>query len=148
MSTPLQDIYDKFWSKVEKEETISLLREDDMVEELLLFYRAAASNFINAKKDLETITESDEVVNAGTIDEYTVIRRSLVDDLTETEKEILSYLMIVSFLERKVVNNDFYEVMGLTTKDFKHLSKANQLSNVNKVIKDYQERARVRMSDL
>jgi len=146
MSTPLQDIYDRFWSKVEEESTISSLREDDMVEELFLIYKSAASAFTIVRKDLETITETTQTVNSGTIDEYTYKVRTLEDDLTELEKEILSYLMIVTFLQRKVVNENFYEALELTTKDFKQLSKANQMDKVNNIIKDYETRAEKKIS--
>lgn len=135
MSTPLQNIYDSFFARLEKDEAIISLDEGELREELFALFKTARAKFKTIRKDLYSIVEESVTENAGQVDEYTITTRTIEDDLTEEEVEILSYLMIVSLKERKLANSDFYNYLGLTTKDFKQLSKANQLSAIDKVVK-------------
>lgn len=141
MSTPLQDIYDSMFARLEKDDEILSLREDELSEELFALFKSARAKFKTIRKNLNEILVTDIIVNPGTPEEYNLKERDIVDDLTNEEIEILSYLMIVSLKERKLVNSDFYDYLGLTTKDFKQLSKANQLSAINKVVENAEKRA-------
>lgn len=146
MSTPLWNVYDSFLARLEKDESITSLGEEDINEELFELFKNARTEFKTIRADLYSITETEEVRNPGDVDEYTVIIRELDNDITAEEVNILSFLMIVSLKERKLTNSEFYNYLGLTTKDFKQLSKASQLGAINKVVTSAQSRAK-RMID-
>jgi len=111
---------------------------------LFKIFKSARGKFYNITKDLYAITETSAIINPGP-DEYELTTRELDDDLTEEEIEIISYLMIVVFYERKLANDELYSVLELTTSDFKQLSKANQLSQIRKTVKEYEEKAKNRV---
>lgn len=141
MSTPLKEIYNGFWGRVENEDQIITLREDEMVEELFVLFKSAREKFYNVRKNLYSITESGEVVTEDG-ETFTVNRRTLESELSPREIEILSYLMIVVFYERKMANDDFYSVLELTTSDFKQLSKSNQLAQIRKTVEYADKKAK------
>jgi hypothetical protein len=145
MSTPLKTIYDSCLGKLEKEDAIVNLTEDLYLEEMFVLFKSARSEFVTVKKDLETITEVEEVKNPGAGDEYTNIVRTLDADLGENEIDILAFLMVVAILERKSTNSEFYEALGLTTKDFKQFSQANQLNAIDKKVESHKKRAKIKM---
>lgn len=140
MSTLLSDVYDEFWSKIERESVISGLRADEKSEELFQIYKTAAVHFTYARFDLYDINETIETVNAGDIDEFDMVVREFNNIvLTHEELSIMGYLMALVWLERKVMEEDFYGVMGLTTSDFKQLSKSSHLNGIIKTIEAYRK---------
>lgn len=113
MATPFEDIYDFFLSKV-TDFSFANFTDDELKDELEQYLRSASVKFFSAgdirlQKDF-------------TFKEFT-------NDLTDLEKEILASLMIVEYLNPKIIATENMKQF-LASKEYKIYSQANHLSKM------------------
>jgi esterase/lipase len=121
MATPLTDIYDFFLSKVTDYNFLQLNASGDLESVLFKYLRSAVTNFNNCTKDL-------------TIDE---VNQEFIEDLDTMEKEILATLMVVQYLNQKIVNVKNMEQV-LSDKEYKMYSQSNHLREMLSLKKELQ----------
>jgi hypothetical protein len=113
MATPFEDVYSFFLSKV-TDFSFANFTDDELEDELDQFLRSASSKFFSAgdvrlQKDL-------------TVKEF-------ANDLTDLEKEILASLMVVEYLNPKIIATENMKQF-LASKEYKIYSQANHLSKM------------------
>jgi hypothetical protein len=113
MATPFEDVYDFFLSKV-TDFSFANFTDDELEDELAQYLRSASVKFFSAgdvrlQKDF-------------TFKEFT-------NDLTDLEKEILASLMIVEYLNPKIIATENMKQF-LASKEYKIYSQANHLSKM------------------
>jgi hypothetical protein len=113
MSTPLTEVYDFFLSKVTDYSFIKLNEDGDLDDILYNHLRSAIVRFTNCNKVL-------------TVDEIT---KSFNVDLTLTEKEILSTIMVSSYVSGKILTVKNMEQM-LSEREYRNYSQANHLKEM------------------
>lgn len=116
MSTPFSDIYDLCMTSIRDYKINELFSQTDLTnfENLMLSYlKKAIPKFIHCKKDLENIMDM-------TLNQFT-------DTLTLTEQTILSDLMVIEWLNSKILNVTQMD-LHLNDTDFKHYSEAQNLT--------------------
>jgi len=109
--TEFDKVYRLFLSKV-KDFTFVLYTDEELKDSLNDYLILAVGEFSSCKKDLEDVTET--AFNA---------------DLTNTELDILSDYMIVSYLKPKIINVNLLE-RELTDREFRAYSQANHIKEM------------------
>ena len=109
--TEFDKVYRLFLSKV-KDFTFVLYTDEELKESLNDYLILAVGEFSSCKKDLEDVTGN--AFNA---------------DLTNTELDILSDYMVVSYLKPKIINVNLLE-RELTDREFRAYSQANHIKEM------------------
>jgi hypothetical protein len=113
MATPFEDIYEFFLSKV-TDFSFANFTDTELEEELEMYLRSATPKFFSAGetrlKRNSTFKEFDQ-------------------NLTDLEKEILASLMIVEYLNPKIISTENMRQF-LASKEYKIYSQANHLSKM------------------
>lgn len=104
MSTPFQNIYPLFMQNIQDRELVDNLTEDELEETLQMYLlQAAMTEFPYCIKDLNKID---------------LKMRCFLEDLDYEEMIILSYGMIIKYLEPKINCSEFFR-LELQDRDFK-----------------------------
>lgn len=113
MATPLTEVYDFFLSKVTDYSFIQLNSTGDLDDILYNHLRSAIVRFTNCTQDL-TVDE--------TVGQFNV-------DLSLHEKEILSQIMVLSYVSGKILTVKNMEQM-LSEREYRNYSQANHLKEM------------------
>jgi hypothetical protein len=127
--TNLSEIYDIFLSKISDYNLVNLLPEE-VEEELLGYFKSARTKFYKCKKDKDG---NDRLKLSDDDTEVT-------GDLTYYEMEILVKLMLVEYMTPILLSSEVLK-QGLSDKDFKIYSQANQLRELNLLYRLLQKEA-------
>lgn len=121
--TKLSDIYDIFLSRISNYNLLNLSLEE-IEEDLLLYFKSARAKFYKCKTDT-TLTEDEKAV---------------VGELSPFEIEIFVKLMLIEYMTPIVLSDEVLR-QGLSDKDFKIYSQANQLRELNLLYRLLQKEA-------
>jgi hypothetical protein len=113
MATPFEDIYVFFLSKV-TDFSFANFTDLELEDELEMYLRSASAKFFSAG---ETRLIKDFAL------------REFRNDLTDLEKEILASLMIVEYLNPKIIATENMKQF-LASREYKIYSQANHLSKM------------------
>jgi hypothetical protein len=113
MATPFEDIYGFFLSKV-TDFSFANFTDSELEEEFEQYLRSASVKFFSAG---DTRLQKD-----FTFKEFT-------NDLTDLEKEILASLMVVEYLNPKIIATENMKQF-LASREYKIYSQANHLSKM------------------
>lgn len=122
MGTPLDDIFDIFYSLI-KDTDLAKLSDDDLYKLTKVYYGMASTRFKECKKNLELI--EDEEGN-----------HYVTDVLTIEEQNILSQGMVYYWIQSKANYNRLMKNQ-INTKDYNQLSNANVLLRLNELLEYY-----------
>lgn len=127
MTTPYSEIYDSFLSKIKDYPLLDIMDTDkDFAKKMLNRYMiSATAHFTYSNKDLSKRDDDKGCFKAI---------------LTDLEIEILSLLMIYTYLNQHVVNTEKI-TERLSSKDFRTYSPANLLREVREIQKFNYDRA-------
>ena len=122
MGTPLDDIFDIFYSLI-KDTDLAKLSDDDLYKLTKVYYGMASTRFKECKKNLELV--EDEEGN-----------HYVTDVLTIEEQNILSQGMVYYWIQSKANYNKLMKNQ-INTKDYNQLSNANVLLRLNELLEYY-----------
>jgi hypothetical protein len=112
MATPFEEAYVFFLSKVTDYSFIKIT-ENELEEEFEKYLRSATVKFFSASDRLDK----------------DLINKEFKNDLTDLELEILALLMVVEYLNPKIIATQNMEQF-LASKEYKIYSQANHLSKM------------------
>ena len=112
MATPFEEVYQFFLSKVTDYSFVNFT-ENELEEEFEKYLRSASTKFFSAGTRLEKNLKFKEFER----------------DLTDLELEILSLLMVLEYLNPKIIATENMKQF-LATKEYKVYSQANHLSKM------------------
>jgi hypothetical protein len=112
MATPFEEVYYFFLSKVTDYSFINVT-EGELEEELEKYLRSACTKFFSA----------------GTRLEKDMTFKTFERDITDLEIEVLSLLMVLEYLNPKIIATENMKQF-LATKEYKIYSQANHLSKM------------------
>ena len=124
MGTPLDEIFDRFYSLI-KDTDLAKLDEEDLYKLTKVYYEMASTRFKECKNNLELI--QDEEGNYYTTDKLTV-----------EEQNIIAQGMILYWIESKTNYNKLMKNQ-INTKDYNQLSNANVLLRLNELLDYYRK---------
>ncbi len=124
MGTPLDEIFDRFYSLI-KDTDLAKLDEEDLYKLTKVYYEMAATRFKECKNNLELV--QDEEGNYYTIDKLTI-----------EEQNIIAQGMILYWIESKTNYNKLMKNQ-INTKDYNQLSNANVLLRLNELLDYYRK---------
>lgn len=124
MGTPLDEIFDRFYSLI-KDTDLAKLNEEDLYKLTKVYYEMAATRFKECKNNLELV--QDEVGNYYTVDKLTI-----------EEQNIIAQGMILYWIESKTNYNKLMKNQ-INTKDYNQLSNANVLLRLNELLDYYRK---------
>lgn len=128
MATPFEEVYNFFLSKVTDYSFINFT-ESELEDEFEKYLRSACAKFFTAGTRLEKDLQFKEFNR----------------DLTDLEMEIISLLMVIEYLNPKIVATENMKQF-LTTKEYKVYSQANHLSKMLELKNQYKSEASHLMS--
>lgn len=124
MGTPLDEIFDRFYSLI-KDTDLAKLNDEDLYKLTKVYYEMAATRFKECKNNLELV--QDEEGNYYTIDKLTI-----------EEQNIIAQGMILYWIESKTNYNKLMKNQ-INTKDYNQLSNANVLLRLNELLDYYRK---------
>lgn len=124
MGTPLDEIFDRFYSLI-KDTDLAKLDEEDLYKLTKVYYEMASTRFKECKNNLELV--QDEEGNYYTTDKLTV-----------EEQNIIAQGMILYWIESKTNYNKLMKNQ-INTKDYNQLSNANVLLRLNELLDYYRK---------
>ena len=124
MGTPLDEIFDRFYSLI-KDTDLAKLNDEDLYKLTKVYYEMAATRFKECKNNLELVQDKEG-------NYYTV------DKLTIEEQNIIAQGMILYWIESKVNYNKLMKNQ-INTKDYNQLSNANVLLRLNELLDYYRK---------
>ena len=124
MGTPLDEIFDRFYSLI-KDTDLAKLDDEDLYKLTKVYYEMASTRFKECKNNLELV--QDEEGNYYTIDKLTV-----------EEQNIIAQGMILYWIESKTNYNKLMKNQ-INTKDYNQLSNANVLLRLNELLDYYRK---------
>lgn len=124
MGTPLDEIFDAFYSLI-KDTDFYKMDDEDLYKLTKVYYEMTATRFKECKSNLELI--QDEEGNYYT-----------TDKLTLEERNILAQGMVLYWVESKANYNKLMKNQ-INTKDFNQLSNANVLLRLNELLDYYRK---------
>ena len=124
MGTPLDEIFDRFYSLI-KDTDLTKLDEEDLYKLTKVYYEMASTRFKECKNNLELV--QDEEGNYYTTDKLTV-----------EEQNIIAQGMILYWIESKTNYNKLMKNQ-INTKDYNQLSNANVLLRLNELLDYYRK---------
>lgn len=122
MGTPLDEIFDTFYSLI-RDTDLAKLSDDDLYKLTKVYYEMASTRFKECKKNLELV--EDEEGN-----------HYVTDVLTIEEKNIISQGMVYYWIQSKANYNRLMKNQ-INTKDYNQLSNANVLLRLNELLEYY-----------
>ena len=129
MGTPLDEIFDTFYSLI-KDTEFYKMDDEDLYKLTKVYYEIASTRFKECKSNLELV--QDENGNYYTIDK-----------LTLEERNIIAQGMVLYWIETKANYNKLMKNQ-INTKDFNQLSNANVLLRLHELL-DYYRRNFLRL---
>lgn len=124
MGTPLDEIFDSFYSLI-KDTDFYKMEEEDLYKLTKVYYEMSATRFKECKANLELIQDENGAY-------YTT------DKLTLEEKNIIAQGMIFFWIETKVNYNRLMKNQ-INTKDWNNLSNANVLLRLTDLLDIYRK---------
>ena len=124
MGTPLDEIFDRFYSLI-KDTDLAKLDDEDLYKLTKVYYEMSATRFNECKSNLELV--QDEEGNYYTTDKLTV-----------EEQNIIAQGMIIYWIESKTNYNKIMKDQ-INTKDYNQLSNANVLLRLNELLDYYRK---------
>lgn len=124
MGTPLDEIFDAFYSLI-KDTDFYKMDDEDLYKLTKVYFEMSATRFKECKSNLELVQDEDG-------NYYTT------DKLTLEERNIISQGMVYYWIESKVNYNKLMKNQ-INTKDYNQLSNANVLLRLNELL-DYYRR--------
>lgn len=124
MGTPLDEIFDRFYSLI-KDTDLAKLDDEDLYKLTKVYYEMASTRFKECKNNLELV--QDEEGNYYTTDKLTV-----------EEQNIIAQGMILYWIESKTNYNKLMKNQ-INTKDYNQLSNANVLLRLNELLDYYRK---------
>lgn len=124
MGTPLDEIFDRFYSLI-KDTDLAKLNDEDLYKLTKVYYEMASTRFKECKNNLELV--QDEVGNYYTVDKLTI-----------EEQNIIAQGMILYWIESKTNYNKLMKNQ-INTKDYNQLSNANVLLRLNELLDYYRK---------
>lgn len=112
MATPFEEVYHFFLSKVSDYSFVNLT-EGELEEEFEKYLRSACSKFFTAESRLRK----------------DLTFKTFENNLTDLELEILSLLMVIEYLNPKIISTENMKQF-LASKEYKIYSQANHLSKL------------------
>jgi hypothetical protein len=126
--TNLTKVYDVFLSKITDYSLLAIdVTEEEVYEELFGYFESARAKFYKCKKSLEVI--EDELGE-----------QQIEGDLNHYEIELIVKLMLVEYMTPILLSSETLK-QGLSDKDFKIYSQANQLRELNLLYRLLQKEA-------
>ena len=122
MGTPLDEIFDTFYSLI-KDTDLAKLSDDDLYKLTKVYYEMASTRFKECKNNLELV--QDEEGN-----------HYVTDKLTMEEKNIIAQGMVFYWIESKANYNKLMKNQ-INTQDYNQLSNANVLLRLNELLEYY-----------
>ena len=122
--TPLDEIFDRFYSLI-KDTDLAKLDDEDLYKLTKVYYEMAATRFKECKNNLELIQDSQG-------------NYSIVGKLTVEEQNIIAQGMILYWVESKANYNKLMKNQ-INTKDYNQLSNANVLLRLNELLDYYRK---------
>ena len=122
--TPLDEIFDRFYSLI-KDTDLAKLDDEDLYKLTKVYYEMAATRFKECKNNLELVQDSQG-------------NYSIVGKLTVEEQNIIAQGMILYWIESKVNYNKLMKNQ-INTKDYNQLSNANVLLRLNELLDYYRK---------
>ena len=122
MGTPLDEIFDRFYSLI-KDTDLAKLDDEDLYKLTKVYYEMASTRFKECKNNTELV--QDEEGNYYTTDKLTV-----------EEQNIIAQGMVYYWIESKANYNKLMKNQ-INTKDFNQLSNANVLLRLNELLDFY-----------
>ena len=124
MGTPLDEIFDRFYSLI-KDTDLAKLDDEDLYKLTKVYYEMAATRFKECKNNTELV--QDEEGNYYTVDKLTI-----------EEQNIIAQGMILYWIESKTNYNKLMKNQ-INTKDYNQLSNANVLLRLNELLDYYRK---------
>ena len=124
MGTPLDEIFDRFYSLI-KDTDLAKLSDEDLYKLTKVYYEMASTRFKECKNNTELV--QDEEGNYYTVDKLTI-----------EEQNIIAQGMILYWVESKANYNKLMKNQ-INTKDYNQLSNANTLLNPNELLDYYRK---------
>lgn len=122
MGTPLDEIFDRFYSLI-KDTDLAKLDDEDLYKLTKVYYEMASTRFKECKNNLELVQDEED-------NYYTT------DKLTVEEQNIIAQGMVYYWIESKANYNKLMKNQ-INTKDFNQLSNANVLLRLNELLDFY-----------
>lgn len=122
--TPLDEIFDAFYSLI-KDTDLAKLDDEDLYKLTKIYYEMASTRFKECKSNLELV--QDEEGNYYT-----------TDKLTLEERNIIAQGMVLYWVESKANYNKLMKNQ-INTKDYNQLSNANVLLRLNELLDYYRK---------
>lgn len=122
--TPLDEIFDRFYSLI-KDTDLAKLDDEDLYKLTKVYYEMASTRFKECKNNLELV--QDEEGNYYTVDKLTI-----------EEQNIIAQGMILYWIESKTNYNKLMKNQ-INTKDYNQLSNANVLLRLNELLDYYRK---------
>ena len=122
--TPLDEIFDRFYSLI-KDTDLAKLDDEDLYKLTKVYYEMAATRFKECKNNLELIQDLEG-------------NYSIVGKLTVEEQNIIAQGMILYWIESKANYNKLMKNQ-INTKDYNQLSNANVLLRLNELLDYYRK---------
>ena len=122
--TPLDEIFDRFYSLI-KDTDLAKLDDEDLYKLTKVYYEMAATRFKECKNNLELVQDSQG-------------NYSIVGKLTVEEQNIIAQGMILYWIESKANYNKLMKNQ-INTKDYNQLSNANVLLRLNELLDYYRK---------
>lgn len=124
MNTQIEEVFDAFLQKITDYSFANNLTNEELEDKLNGLLRTATRQFRKSRTSLKI--SKDPITGEADFE----------SQLDGMEIEILSHLMVVEYMNAKVVSSEGLEQV-LTDKDFKIYSQANQLQNVEQIRKNF-----------
>ena len=124
MGTPLDEIFDRFYSLI-KDTDLAKLSDEDLYKLTKVYYEMASTRFKECKNNTELV--QDEEGNYYTVDKLTI-----------EEQNIIAQGMILYWVESKANYNKLMKNQ-INTKDYNQLSNANVLLRLNELLDYYRK---------
>jgi hypothetical protein len=121
MGTPLDEIFDTFYSLI-KDTDLGKLSEEDLYKLTKTYYEMTSTRFKECKKNLELIKVEENYY--------------VTDVLSTEEKNIIAQGMVYYWVQSKANYNKLMKNQ-INTKDFNQLSNANVLLRLNELLDFY-----------
>lgn len=122
MGTPLDEIFDTFYSLI-KDTDLAKLSDDDLYKLTKVYYEMASTRFKECKKNLELVADDEG-------------NHYVTDVLSMEEKNIISQGMVYYWIQSKANYNKLMKNQ-INTKDYNQLSNANVLLRLNELLEYY-----------
>lgn len=139
--TSYDEIYNRFLGKIDDYNIFQLL-EDDTIDEDINgkdFVKSMLLDYLNSGISLYTYQTQDLSLRDDETETFQIL-------LTDTEQDILSSFMVVSYLTPKVIRSDMIE-HRLSSKDLQEFSPANLMKEIRTIRKEVLDHAKALMTE-